>query len=316
VGENNAYFDEKPLENALKNVIRQETKSENTPLAEDGNPSCPVFVVTTYGRIADGPLKLFKSYGFDKDPTPIWQAARATCAAAAFFPPARVTVPSPPGWYVDGGLRANNPSREAIVEGKKHWKARKCFIVSVGTGVQKPVDFIGKRTSATETPQSEPVQNAEPNVKVQQPDSKQSSKAVFGGLKEGLKKAGTKVGGTIKSAMTTTQPVTPKAAQITRIPGGVKVTVHIVKALVGLSTNSESTHRRVWEEANSQDESVQFPYFRFNVPRGMEEIMLEEWKKAEEVADMTRSYLGYPDVKEELRKCAEGLQNPSAFQST
>src|SRR5271163_1555472 len=175
------------------------------------DPSCPVFVVTAYARIADGTLKLFKSYGFDKAPTPIWQAARATSAAPAFFPPARVTIPSPPGWYVDGGVRANNPSWEAIVEGKMHWKARKCFIVSVGTGVQKPVDFIGKkRTSVTATLQSEPAQNPEPNVKVQQPDSTQRPKAVFGGLKEGLKKAGTKIGGTIKSAARTVQPVTAR----------------------------------------------------------------------------------------------------------
>jgi predicted acylesterase/phospholipase RssA len=311
VGENSAYFDEKPLEDALKNVIREETKSENTPLADDSNPSCPVFVVTAYGRIADGPLKLFKSYGFDKDPTPIWQAARATSAAPAFFPPARVTIPSPPGWYVDGGVRANNPSWEAMVEVKRHWKARKCFIVSVGTGVQKPVDFIGKkRTSpATATLQSEPVQNPEPNVKV-------GPRAVFGGLKEGLKEAGTKIGGTIKSAARTVQPVTDKAAQITRIPGGAKVAAHIVKALVSLSTSSESMHLRVWGEANSEEESTQFPYFRFNVPRGMDEIGLEEWRMAEAMADVTRSYLDSPDVNGELRKCAEGLQNPSAFEST
>jgi predicted acylesterase/phospholipase RssA len=317
VGENNAYFDEKPLEDALKNVIREETNSENTPLADDDDPSCPVFVVTAYGRIADGPLKLFRSYGFDKDPTPIWQAARATSAAPAFFPPARVTIPSPPGWYVDGGVRANNPSWEAMGEGKTHWKARKCFIVSVGTGLQKPVDFIGKkRTSATATLQSEPVENPEPKVKVQQPHSKQRSKAVFGGLKEGLKKAGTKIGGTIKSAARTVQPVTDKAAQITRFPGGAKVAAHIMKALVSLSTSSESTHLRVWGEANSQEESAQFPYFRFNVLRGMDEIGLEEWRMAEAMADMTRSYLDSPEVNEELRKCAEGLHNPSAFEST
>jgi hypothetical protein len=203
-----------------------------------------------------------------------------------------------------------------MVEVKRHWKARKCFIVSVGTGVQKPVDFIGnKRASATATLQSEPVQNPEPNVKVQQPDSTQRPKAGFGGLKEGLKKAGTKIGGTIKSAARSIQPVTEKAAQITRIPGGAKVAAHIVKALVSLSTSSESTHLRVWGEANSQDESAQFPYFRFNVLRGMDEIGLEEWRTAEAMADMTRSYLDSVEVKEELRKCAEGLQNPSAFES-
>ena len=134
----------------MKKVIREgtETKDENTLLADYGDQICPVFVVTTPGRIADGPLKLFRSYGFDKDKTPIWQAARATSAAPAFFPPARVDIPLPAGWYVDGGVRANNPSWEAMVEGKKYWGTRKCFIVSVGTGVQKPVDFIGKKMAS------------------------------------------------------------------------------------------------------------------------------------------------------------------------
>ena len=327
VGENNAYFSEKPLEAALKKVILDATNSENTPLADDRDPSCPVFVVTTFGRIADGPLKLFKSYGFDKDQTPIWQAARATSAAPAFFAPARVDIPPPAGWYVDGGVRANNPSWEAVVEAKKHWRTRKCFIVSIGTGVQKPVDFIGKKktqgTSKTAIatlesghPESEPGQNAEPNDEIQRPDSELRSKSLFGGLKQGFKKASSKIGGTIKSASTNLQPVMDKVAQLTRIPGGIKVATHIVNALVNLSTSSESTHVRVYKEANSHDESAQFPYFRFNVLRGIDEIGLEEWKMGEAMADFTRSYLELPDIKKELGKCAEGLLNPFAFEST
>jgi predicted acylesterase/phospholipase RssA len=327
VGENNAYFSEKPLEAALKKVILDATKSENTALADDGDPTCPVFVVATFGRIADGPLKLFKSYGFDKDQTPIWQAARATSAAPAFFPPARVNIPPPAGWYVDGGVRANNPSWEAVVEAKDHWKTKKCFIVSIGTGLQKPVDFVGKRrtqgtsktaiaTNESEHPESEPTQTAEPNDELHCPDSEPHSKSLLGGLKQGFRKVSSKFGGTIKSASTNLQPVMDKAAQLTRIPGGIKVATHIVNALVNLSTSSESTHLRVYREANSQDESAQFPYFRFNVLRGIDEIGLEEWKMAEAMADLTRSYLESPDIKKELEKCAEGLLNPSAFEST
>jgi hypothetical protein len=327
VGTNHAYFSEKPLELALKKVILDATKSENTPLADDDDLGCPVFVVTTYGRIADGPLKLFKSYGFDKDQTPIWQAARATSAAPGFFPPARVHVPpGPPGWYVDGGVRANNPSGEAAVEAKKHWKTKKCFIVSIGTGVQKPVEFIGKKTQGTsktaiatpesEYPESLPSQMAELNDELHRPDSELTSKWLIGGLNQGFSKMSSIIGGTIKSAFTNIQPVTDKVGQLTRIPGGIKVAADIINALVNLSTSSESTHLRVWEEANSQDEAAQFPYFRFNVVRGMDEIGLEEWRMAEAMADLTRSYLESPDVKKELGKCAEGLLNPSAFEST
>ena len=326
VGENNTYFSEEPLEATLKNVVLDATKCENTSLADDGDPICPVFVVTTFGRIADGPLKLFKSYGFDKDQTPIWQAARATSAAPAFFPPARVDIPPPPGWYVDGGVRANNPSWEAMVEAKKHWSTRRCFIVSIGTGVQKPVDFIGNKkpqgsskttitTPESAHPESEPTQNTEPNDELQPPGSELRSKPLFVSLKQGFKKASSKIGATIKSVCPNLQPVKDKAVQLPRIPGGIKVAAHIVNALVNLSTSSESTHLRVLGEVNSQDESAQFPYFRFNVLRGMDKIGLEEWRMVEAMTDLTRSYLESPDIKKELGKCAEGLLNPSAFES-
>jgi len=240
------------------------------------------------------------------------------------FPPARVTVPSPPGLYVDGGVRANNPSWEAMVEGKKYWKTRKCFIVSVGTGIQKPVDFIGKNkrsytqigSTQSEHPESDLGEDTGSSDEVQQPDPKRRSISFFDGVKHSLKKAGTNIGGTVKAATSNIQPVTDKAAQITRIPGGVKVVAHIVKALVNLSTDSESTHWRVWEEADSQEEAARFPYFRFNVQVGMDEIGLEEWKMTEAMADVTRSYLDSPDVKQQVEKCAEGLLNTSAFPST
>jgi predicted acylesterase/phospholipase RssA len=313
VGKNKCYFDEKPLEEALKKVIREQTENENTPLADDGDPTCPVFVVTAFGRIADGPLKLFKSYGVDKDATPIWQAARATTAAPVFFPPARVTIPEPTGLYIDGGVRANNPSWEALREGKKHWRTRKCFVVSIGTGVQKPVNFIGKTKAGNTTHtgraniqseqlETEPTTKPAPGDEVQKADLKQRSKTLLDGLKQGLK--------------TTFQPLSEKAAQIIRIPAGVQVASNILKAIVDLSTSSENTHGQVWRDANSEDEGAQFPYFRFNVLRGMDEIGLEEWKMKEAVADLTRSYLELPDVEQDLRKCAEGMHNPTAFEST
>jgi hypothetical protein len=301
----------------LKKVILKETGKENTPLADSGDPICPVFVVTTIGRIADGPLKFFKSYGHDRDQTLIWQAARATSAAPALFPPARVEVPpGPPGWYVDGGVRANNPSWEAKVEAGKQWRTRKCIIVSIGTGVQRPVDFIGKQkmSQTPKTSEETPTQSPELGATGQHSDSSPCSKSLFRTIGKGLKNAGTKVGRSLQSATTTIQPVTDKAAQITRIPGGIKVTAHVVKTLVNLSTSSEGTHLRVYEEAHSQDESAQFPYFRFNVQRGLDEIGLEEWKMAEAMGDVTRSYLESPDVKHELEKCAAGLLNPFAFE--
>jgi predicted acylesterase/phospholipase RssA len=318
VGENNAYFNPKPLEDALKKVIFEETGKENTPLADAGDPICPVFVVTTIGRIADGPLKFFKSYGHDRDQTPIWQAARATSAAPAFFPPVCVEVPpGPPGWYVDGGVRANNPAWEAKVEAGKQWRTRKCIIVSIGTGVQRPVDFIGKqkepnppKVKGSGVSETTPAQSLELGATGQHSEVSPRSKSLSHAMRQGF----AKIGSSLKSATTAIQPVTDKATQITRIPGGIKVTAHIVKALVNLSTSSEGTHLRVYEEAHSQDEAAQFPYFRFNVQRGLDEIGLEEWKMAEAMGDVTRSYLESPDIKRELEKCAAGLLNSLSFE--
>ena len=147
VGDNRCRFDEKPLEKALKDIIREITKDEDAPMADpdDQNPekSCPVFVVATEGQDASSREKLFRSYGFDKDRCPIWQAARATSAAPSYFPPAWVEVPAPGGWYVDGGLKRNNPSEVALLEAKRYWKqAKRVMIVTIGTGVQKTADFI------------------------------------------------------------------------------------------------------------------------------------------------------------------------------
>jgi hypothetical protein len=127
---------------------------------------------------------------------------------------------------------------------------------------------------------------------------------------------GTKIGSTFQAATTKIQLVTDIAGQLARVPGGIEVGLHIMNGVVALSTNSESTHRRVWGEAHSQDESARFPYFRFNVDEGMEDVGLEEWKKVVDMTGMTRSYLDEPEVKEDLKKCAGGLVTPSAFDGT
>src|SRR5579859_7446435 len=94
VGNGHSRFSPEPLEKALKKVVADTTKDEKTPLADNSDDSCPVFVVSTRGQVA-GPVKLFRSYGFHQSQCPVWEAARATTAAPTYFPPAWVTVPSP-----------------------------------------------------------------------------------------------------------------------------------------------------------------------------------------------------------------------------
>src|SRR5213079_2141007 len=90
---------------------------------------CPVFVVATECQNADGPPKLFRSYGFYRDHVPIWQAARATSAAPTYFKPIFIQKPAPGGWYVDGGLKRNNPSVTALNEAQERWSNIKQFCI-------------------------------------------------------------------------------------------------------------------------------------------------------------------------------------------
>jgi predicted acylesterase/phospholipase RssA len=313
VGANRCRFDEKPLEKALKDVIREIIGDENAPMADpyDQNPevSCPVFVVATEGQDASSREKLFRSYGFDKDRCPIWQAARATSAAPSYFPPTWVEVPAPGGWYIDGGLKRNNPSEVALLEAKRYWKAKRVMIVSIGTGVQKTADFIGnpkppkKRKSSDEQTDTE--------TESQPDNSMQPKKGSFGGVKQRFKRAASKA-----NAATSYFPSTSGVAQYSRIPGGLVTLKRFAAELVKLSTESEDTHRNMWERAHSHDESQQFPYYRFNVPAGMDEIGLEEWKDMIKMAALTRGYLRTPLVEKEMERCAESVANPWSFEST
>jgi predicted acylesterase/phospholipase RssA len=63
----------------------------------------------------------------------IWEAARATTAAPAFFEP--VTLAHDKVTFVDGGIRENNPINQVITEAERLWPGRPIgCIVSIGTG--------------------------------------------------------------------------------------------------------------------------------------------------------------------------------------
>jgi patatin-like phospholipase/acyl hydrolase len=136
VREGYSRFNVEPLEKALKNVIFDNTPSKGTPLADKRDGICTVFVLLTHRKDA-GPIKLLRSYGFYRDECPIWQAARATTAAPTYFPPTWVIVPTLSEWYIDGGVTQNNHSPFALKEGQELSKAKRCLLVSIGTGIQK-----------------------------------------------------------------------------------------------------------------------------------------------------------------------------------
>jgi len=73
----------------------------------------------------------------------------------------------------------------------------------------------------------------------------------------------------------------------------------------------------MWELANNPyDESLGFPYYRFNVPAGMDEIGLEEWKKMTKMGALARGYLATRSVETIVEECAKTLFNPPSIERT
>jgi hypothetical protein len=89
--------------------------------------------------------------------------------------------------------------------------------------------------------------------------------------------------------------------------------IRFAEQLVKLSTESEKTHGTVFNEANSRDVSVQFPYFRFNVQNGMEEIGLEESDNRVLITSLTRTYLESIDIPTKLEEFAKGILTVICF---
>jgi uncharacterized protein len=73
--------------------------------------------------------------------------ARATSAAPTFFEPEKLTVTTPPGGLVDGGVFANNPAMCAYVETKQlHPDHDEILVVSLGTGQHtRPIHYADAR---------------------------------------------------------------------------------------------------------------------------------------------------------------------------
>ncbi|KND90485.1 Calcium-independent phospholipase A2-gamma [Tolypocladium ophioglossoides CBS 100239] len=137
---NGEFYDEGVLERLIKQLVQDKTgDSEAELLEEGGDPACKVFVMAVCQQAGNnrGPLFL-RSYRNKQDRSAlsdikIWEAARATSAAPAYFAP--ITV----GEYtlVDGGLGANNPlgwlwTELLAVFGPA--RATSCFL-SIGTGL-------------------------------------------------------------------------------------------------------------------------------------------------------------------------------------
>jgi len=146
-GEKGCRFDSAILEHVIQGLIEKTLTDKNASMAETaGNDKiCRTFVVATSAAVAQGPPILFRSYNTHENNASkcaIWKAARATSAAPSFFDPVFINVPAPGAWYVDGGLRYNNPAQVALDEARQCWPSIKRFsVLSIGTGRQTNVNI-------------------------------------------------------------------------------------------------------------------------------------------------------------------------------
>ncbi|KAK5652534.1 hypothetical protein OQA88_10440 [Cercophora sp. LCS_1] len=150
-------FSATALENAIKKVVKQYCTEPNCVDERDkGNNTCPhddlqfgkdgcvktAVLAITRDDVGSGPT-LFTTY----DPKckfytcAIWQIARATSAAPAFFKPIRLG--SHEIEFIDAAIGYNNPCEVIIKEARNQFPNRRLQILSVGTGLKDPIPVDG-----------------------------------------------------------------------------------------------------------------------------------------------------------------------------
>jgi hypothetical protein len=82
---------------------------------------------------------------------------------------------------------------------------------------------------------------------------------------------------------------------------------NIAQACVQLGTNSEFVHQRILGQVNNVGSTIPLLYYRFNVDRDMQNIALQEWNKAEEMAAHTAAYMQEGERVVRRNRCVQDL---------
>jgi hypothetical protein len=82
-------------------------------------------------------------------------------------------------------------------------------------------------------------------------------------------------------------------------------TTKLIKVIQDIATDCETTANNMAKEMFRQA----IPYFRFNVDRGLHDLLLNEWERLDIVQSSTDSYLDKHDVIQDLNRLASMLRN-------
>ncbi|KAK6531861.1 hypothetical protein TWF694_003026 [Orbilia ellipsospora] len=138
---NGHIYPEGPLEEAIKEIVKEKLGSADAKLIDDSENACKIFVMAVREDKGNNRAPVFfRSYvnrenASEFPEVKIWEAARATSAAPSYFKPFKLGDHN----LVDGGLGANNPigwlwTEMLAVFGPA--RPTNCFL-SIGTGRAK-----------------------------------------------------------------------------------------------------------------------------------------------------------------------------------
>lgn len=85
-----------------------------------------------------------------------------------------------------------------------------------------------------------------------------------------------------------------------------------LKKAVDIMTDSEQIAVDFARSPDGRRLTQQKRYFRFNVPYGLQEIELDDYKETRKVHDVTSFYLSQADNGDRIHGCAKALLNPDA----
>jgi hypothetical protein len=277
-GDDQCRFDYSALGKTIKNIIKDRLSDENCTmddvrLAE--SQACRSFVVAGRAEDINGPPVIFRSYGGEgrvPSKCAIWEAARATTPAPAFFKPIFIKNP-PPGKTFIAGLGFSNPSELALAEAQHVWSTSRRFcLVSIGMGRPKTVKFANASKAIKEI--------GEQRILLQ--------------LQRYVPQLATNV--------------SDRGIEKKFLPPGVASCIKMAKA--NRATDSENVHQRLFRSSSSTSGDKTFVYFRFNLERDDADIGLEEWEKPEKLATHTESYIQSHETEARMNACVTCLMEP------